>query len=68
MPILPHYEGRDEPVRIYMDQCLYRTLTSLKDLYKFHMNGDNEHDVKSFHNVIYRSLFDVPIYQVNPFL
>ena len=46
-----------------------KTLTSLKkDLYKFHMNGGNMRDVKRFHNVIYQSLFGVPIDQVNAFL
>ena len=46
-----------------------RTLTSLnKDLYKFHMNRGNVRDAKRFHNVIYQSLFDVPIDQANAFL
>ena len=46
-----------------------RTLASRKeDLYKFHMNGGNVRDAKTFHNVIYQNLFDVPIDQVNSFL
>ena len=45
------------------------TLTSLeKYLYKFYMNGGNVRDARKFHNVIYQSLFDVPIDQVNAFL
>ena len=44
------------------------TLTSLKKyLYKFYMNGGNVHYARKFHNVIYQSLFDVPIDQVNAF-
>ena len=46
-----------------------RTLTSLnEDLYKFYMNDSNMRDAKRFGNVIYQSLFDVPIDQVNAFL
>ena len=46
-----------------------RTLTPLdEEVYKFYMNGSNMRDAKRFDNVIYQSLFDVPIDQVNAFL
>ena len=45
------------------------TLTSLKRyLYKFYMNAGNVRNARKFFYVIYLSLFDVPIDQVNAFL